>query len=242
MKKAPPPTPTLEQFNAMQNAYTYFNKVLFGGDLPSVILNLSRKSKAAGFVAPFRWRSAEAAAGSKGTVHELSINPEILCMNAVEVYSTLVHEMCHIWQHEFGEPTRNGYHNKEWAAKMESVGLIPSDTGKEGGARTGQHMGDYPEAGGRFLQALEQMPEVYKLPFVSIEGDIHLFLVGGVEASTGNSPEQGGSVPQQVRQKRNKVKYTCPDCQANVWGKAELEILCGRCGKNFKAVQVFEAS
>jgi hypothetical protein len=39
-----------------------------------------------------------------------------------------VHEMAHVWQHAHGKPSRNGYHNKEWAAKMDERGLIPSDT------------------------------------------------------------------------------------------------------------------
>ena len=73
-------TPTIEQFRAFEGAYDYFNQTLFKGKLPNVILNLSRKSKAMGFVAPFRWRKADAQAG-KGQIHELSINPEILSMS-----------------------------------------------------------------------------------------------------------------------------------------------------------------
>ena len=48
-------TPTKQQFEAFENAYEYFNVVLFQKQLPPVILNLSRKSKAMGFVAPFRY-------------------------------------------------------------------------------------------------------------------------------------------------------------------------------------------
>ncbi len=61
--------------------------------------------------------------------------------------------MCHLWQHHFGTPSRTGYHNKEWAAKMREVGLIPSDTGKPGGKDTGQKVSDYLEEGGRFERA-----------------------------------------------------------------------------------------
>ena len=56
-------TPTLKQFQALQGAYTYFNHKLFDGKLPSVILNLSRKSKAMGFACAFRWREAGAKKG-----------------------------------------------------------------------------------------------------------------------------------------------------------------------------------
>ena len=93
----PSKTPTKQQFEAFENAYQYFNVVLFGKALPPVILNLSRKSKAMGFVAPFRWKAAGTESKDRQSrLHELSINPEILCMDLIEVYSTLVHEQCHI--------------------------------------------------------------------------------------------------------------------------------------------------
>lgn len=231
------PTPTIAQFRAMQDAYDYFNQVLFGGQLPGVILNLSRKSKACGFVAPFRWRKANEQRGSKGSVHELSINPEILAMSAVDVYSTLVHEQCHIWQHEFGTPSRGGYHNQEWADKMLSIGLIPSTTGKPGGKMTGQHMSDYPEEGGKFLDMLDAMPESYKLPFVSIEGDYLQIIANGSQAEDGEEPSAGVKASiKRPKNPKNKVKYTCPGCHTNVWGKPELKILCGECEAPFQAI------
>jgi len=97
MSNALTKTPTKQQFEAFENAYQYFNVVLFQKTLPPVILNLSRKSKAMGFVAPFRWRAANTdGTDRKSRLHELSINPEILAMDLIEVYSTLVHEQCHI--------------------------------------------------------------------------------------------------------------------------------------------------
>jgi hypothetical protein len=224
--------PTISQFKAFESAYDYFNERLFGNELPSVILNLSRKSKAMGFVAPFRWRKAEDEKG-KGNIHELSINPEILSMGLIEVYSTLVHEQAHIWQYTHGTPSRNGYHNKEWADKMLAVGLIPSDTGKEGGNMTGQNMSDYPEIDGVFLEALEEMPESFKLPFVSIEGDLRLKLTTGITEDGEEGETEGGTATPKAK---SKNKYSCP-CGCNVWGKIGLNILCGDCGEKFMLVE-----
>jgi len=228
------PTPTVQQFRAFENAYEYFNQVLFQMELPGVILNLSRKSKAMGFVAPFRWRKAEQESGAKGTLHELSINPEILCMGMIDVYSTLVHEQCHIWQHEYGAPSRNGYHNKEWADKMESIGLIPSTTGKPGGSKTGQNMSDYPAKDGKFMHALDTMPEAYRLPFVSIEGDPVVVAISAPSPTPPLGRPAGAHIPRPTKGKRNKVKYTC-SCGNNVWGKPELTIFCGECEEAFQA-------
>lgn len=227
--KSPSPTPTQQQFKAFEGAYEYFNTTLFHGVLPGVILNLSRKSKAMGFVAPFRWRQSNQEVGERGSVHELSINPEILCMGLVEVYSTLVHEQCHIWQHEYGKPSRNGYHNKQWADKMEAIGLIPSTTGKPGGQRTGQNMSDYPLEGGLFLKALHAMPATYKLPFVSVEGDYIADLTQGAEnLLLAPGRPTGAYLPRPNGNKKNKQKYSC-SCGVNVWGKQGLHIVCGEC-------------
>src|SRR5262249_7332085 len=73
------------------------------------------------------------------------------------VISTLGHEMAHHWQHIFGKPSRNGYHNRQWAAKMEEIGLMPSDTGEPGGKKTGQRMSDYIIPGGPFEALCAQL-------------------------------------------------------------------------------------
>jgi len=215
-------TPTKQQFSAFESAYEYFNKVLFSNELPPVILNLSRKSKAMGFVAPNRWRSADTEPGTAGQLHELSINPEILCMDLIEVYSTLAHEQCHIWQYTHGKPSRPGYHNKEWAHKMIAVGLMPSTTGKPGGNIVGQSMGDYPIEGGVFLLALNLMPDKLKFPFISTEAEAkYMVLISGDAGSAAETQ------PAPTPPKKNKLKYTCPQCQTNVWGKADLNLICG---------------
>ena len=50
-------------------------------------------------------------------------HPDILSRPIEESMGTLVHEMVHFWQQEFGTPSRRGYHNREWADKMEALGL-----------------------------------------------------------------------------------------------------------------------
>lgn len=61
--------------------------------------------------------------------------------------------MTHLWQYHFGKPGRRGYHNKEWANKMESIGLMPSSTGQPGGDKTGDKMAE------GLSEMLMEMPE-----------------------------------------------------------------------------------
>lgn len=203
-KTPPGKTPTSEQFAAFQAMYDYFNRALFAGTLRPVILNFSRAANTLGFFAPQRWEQANA------TTHEISLNPAHLATRSPrDIASTLVHEMVHCWQQEQGTPSARGYHNKEWAAKMDEVGLSPSDTAAAGGARVGFKMSHYIAKDGPFARAFEKMPRAHLLPWSSWEPD------GG--RSKGGSP----SSP------KSKLKYTCSACGANAWGKPDLHLICG---------------
>lgn len=205
--------PTKEQFIAYQKMYDYFNDNLFGSLLPGVMLNFSREGRnTAGFVAPIKWIQG------KNFIHELSITPTILSKSRKYVIQTLVHEMCHIWQIEFGSPSRLGYHNKEWADKMESLGLMPSNTGKQGGKRTGQKMSDYLIEGGKTNYYFKKMPENYWFPITESDPNKRIMML------TGNDNIKINPI-----QKKRKKKYTCPRCNSNVWGKPNMTIICGCC-------------
>jgi predicted SprT family Zn-dependent metalloprotease len=124
-----------------------------------------------------------------------------------DICSTLVHEMMHCWQHVFGEPSKRGYHNKEWAAKMKAVGLQPSSTGAVGGRETGQRMSHYIIPDGPFAQAFAKLAATgWKLNLQSAH-----------RAGDKKGPN-------------SKVKFTCSACGQNAWGKLDLAIICKPCG------------
>jgi predicted SprT family Zn-dependent metalloprotease len=195
-------TPTSEQFSAFQKQFDHFNRTLFGKALPAVLLNFSRKANSYGFFAPDRWKN-----GDGTSTHEISLNPAYLAERAAEATSsTIVHEMVHLWQHQHGAPSRRGYHNEQWAAKMRDVGLMPSSTGAAGGDSVGYAVSHYIVEGGAFERAFRAMPTQFVFPWQSWE-------------PTGSSRAK--------KVARNKVKYTCPTCNANAWGKPDLNLVCG---------------
>lgn len=195
---------TPAQTAAYQAAFDHFNATLFGGELPHVILNFSRHAKSLGFFAPERW--SESGPEGEDGIHEISLNPAHLADRSPrETLSTLVHEMAHLWQQVHGKPSRSGYHNREWADKMEAIGLMPSSTAAPGGARTGQRVSHYIIEGGAFDRAFQAAPESCKLPYVCSDG---------ARAARG------------VR----KTPYTC-SCGVKVWGKGGLRVICGECGE-----------
>lgn len=145
--------PTSETYSELQLAYDTFNDKLFGGALPQCLITLQREKQTCGY---FSYQRFANKAGEK--TDEIALNPSLFAVTPLlETMQTLVHEMTHLWQYHFGEPGRGRYHNQQWADKMESIGLMPSSTGRPGGKKTGDRMADYAIKGGLFLEVCSEM-------------------------------------------------------------------------------------
>lgn len=214
-------TTTTTEYTNLDQAFDYFNAELFGGQLPLVLLTFQRHGQAYGYYAPKRFKARH----GDETTDEIALNPEMFNTPDLEILQTLVHEMAHLWQQHFGKPSRSGYHNAQWAKKMMEIGLMPSDTGKPGGKTTGQHMGDYPITGGRFEEAARQLLE----SGFAVHWMDNWKKNGQPSADDGDGEEEGEAGQPAEPKPKNKIKYTCPTCQANVWGKPALKLICGEC-------------
>ena len=198
--------PTQAQFAAYQKVFDYFNQRLFDNSLPDCMLSFSRRRRSSHTLfTPGQWREKTGSA-----TPEISLNLKQLREDdPIEVMATLVRQMVHLWQERYGQPSRNGYFNRQWAEKMETIGLIPTATGMPGGRRTGQGVKHYIIAKGQFAQAFLEMPATYLWPFRPEGFD------GG--------KNEGCSL---------KVLYQCAGCRTKVWGKSGIGIVC-ECGKVF---------
>lgn len=197
---------TAKQYLSLQEAFTFFNDKLFNSTLPECLITFQRKKGCGGYFSPKRFESR---LDSTIQVSEIALNVSFFSgKDDKHILSILVHEMAHHWQEEFGKPGRGNYHNKEWADKMKELGLMASDTGKEGGKTTGQSMSHYILVGDRFDNVCNEL------------------LLTGVSLDY-NSRENAKNP------KKNKNKYQCPCCESNVWGKAELNLLCVDCDVHF---------
>ena len=195
--------PTSTTYKALQAAYDHMNKELFNGELPDCLITLQRKSKARGYFCQGRFRHME----SGNATDEIALNPQAFeGRTAKMILSTLAHEMVHLWQAHHGKPSRSGYHNREWALRMMSVGLAPSDTGLPGGKQTGQSMSHYVEPGGPFDLVADEM------------------------LKRGMFPKYMDSVTDQGKAgKQSKVTYICPQCDQRAWAKPGALLMCGQC-------------
>ena len=144
MQTLPPTTETYQEF---QTAFDFFNAELFGDAMPHCLITLQRHTRSMGYYHAERFVSHD----GMSRVDEIALNPTYFAVQTIEnTLSTLVHEMVHLWQFHNATPSRTGYHNKEWAKRMEVIGLMPSHTGRAGGRKVGQQMDHYVIAGGPF--------------------------------------------------------------------------------------------
>ena len=205
-------TPTRLQYGELDRAYDFFNERLFGASLPRCLITLQRKSKARGFFHGDRFSTWD---GLEIT-DEIALNPATFKERTVEeILSTLVHEMAHLWQHHFGKEATPGYHNREWAAKMEELGLIPTDTGEIGGKRTGRKVTHIIRADGPFKRECDSL----------LSTGLNLAYV---QRGEDEDEENQKTAAKNAAKKSSKTKFTCPTCNCNAWGKADLLIACGR--------------
>jgi ribosomal protein S27E len=82
-------------------------------------------------------------------------------------------------------------------------------------------MSHYIIAGGAFERAFDAMPEECRLPWTCGIDD---------EARGGKKTQKGQEAARKV-----KVKYSCPGCALNVWGRAGLRLCCEDCDQELVA-------
>lgn len=245
--KNPPPrtdAPTVEFYRVLQTAFDHFNATLFDGVLPPCLITLRSASRVYGYHHAQRFVSP---AGEH--IDELGLHPGFFTLRPVEaVLSTLVHEMAHHWQEHFGTPSASNAHNREWAVKMESLGLMPSHTGLPGGTKTGRTVSHYILPEGLFLLACRKLLENgFQIPWLDrhapmeperMEERQRTLAEAGVvfDASpppVATLPERAdGSpavIPPPPKRAPSREKFTCPDCGIKAWATPGTEILCGKC-------------
>jgi hypothetical protein len=191
---------TRTEYRAFQEAYDFFNKELFKGRLPQLLVTLQRRGNTKGYFSNKRFAGR---ANDKTVVHELALNPDTFSVRTdEEILSTLVHEQVHCWQFTFGNPSRGGYHNREWADKMIELGLRPTHDGTPDGRKTGQRVTHIIVKGGPYAVAYQKLK------------------ARGFQLHWQSAP------PKKVS-RNSKTKFSCPICGQNAWAKPEAQLICG---------------
>ncbi|MBN2436268.1 MAG: SprT-like domain-containing protein [Spirochaetes bacterium] len=231
--------PTSGTYDALLLSYKFMNEHLFDGVLPICLITLQREKKTYGYFCGSRFQSTD---DSSKRTDEIALNPQFFRSNGRDdraVCSTLVHEMCHLWQHHYGKPGRARYHNQQWADKMKKIGLIPSSTGQIGGKETGDCMSHYIDERGPFAAAYRDLVvQGFALQWIEPpEYEIIEKMLPdpdnpqrSVSLTDIEDDEEIRSIIEKPRKKdSSKMKYSCPLCGLNAWAKFGAHFICGTC-------------
>ncbi len=239
-----PLSPTASFYSALQSAFDHFNTELFEGKLPHCLITLRSASRVYGYHHAGRFISL-----TGEQLDELGLHPGFFTLRPIEsVLSTLVHEMVHHWQEHLGTPSPANTHNQEWARKMESLGLMPSDTGLPGGKRTGRSLSHYIIPDGIFLASCRKLVESgFVIPWLdrhlpaapeNHQEVVQALKAAGVEYDV--SPPPVTKLPEKIKGKATvyspapkkapaREKLTCTQCGIKAWVAPGTKIICGVC-------------
>lgn len=193
---------TVQTATYLNDAAAYFNKHLFNGQLPNVLITISRKKGAYGYFFPGAFSENGAA------IDEIALTPTSLCRPTLETLSTLLHEQVHLWQQHFGKPSENTYHNKQWAKKMVEVGLLPfcvTDPTKTTGYKCSHNI----DPNGVFVSVAEK--------FITLRGDIPV--------------QTNGTVKHKFVKVNHRPKLVCSSCNKSftIPSAVNVKIVCEDC-------------
>jgi len=228
-------SPTEESYNELQQAYNFYNEKLFNAKLPFCLITFQRVKNTYGYHSSKRWTNKD---GLK--TDEIAMNPTYFATRKTsETLSTLVHEMVHLWQEYFGTPGRGRYHNKEWSTKMKSIGLQPFNVNNEK-RETGDKVSHYIIKNGAFENVSELLLGT-GFTITWLDRHINEFTV---EEDQDEPKELDQEVIQNIEiidssddelkslQKSTggkRIKYSCPNEHYSVWGKKDINPMCGEC-------------
>jgi hypothetical protein len=206
-----------EEYTKYQEAFDHFNRELFDKLLSPCLITLPNTRRRAGGY--FRNQGFAARNNHTLRTHEIALNPRAFAgSDDKEILSILVHEMVHLKQAQEGNPGRNGYHTLRWARDMLSRGLRPISLDNPG-KMTGQRVTHEIVPGGPFDVAAGQLLATgFSLRWQAADAVAMRHNHTGMEEPSVQEPSP-----------RNKVKYTCPECGLNVWGKPRARLICGYC-------------
>lgn len=226
-----PVSPTLQVSAEWQYYYSYFNERLYDNTLPDCVITFIKQPGAYGYFC------ADAFRDRKGNfAHEIAMNPVYFAKGDTESFATLVHEQCHMWRLLFGPCNRKGgfgvpgYHDKPWADKMESIGLMPSDTGKPGGKRTGFQMLDYPIEGGPFDLACREL-SIAGHTVNWRDGRELDWIVEDPFSDSDDDCSPNGAATSNPRRGRRRGRFICPKCKLKASSRRDAKLLCGDCNQ-----------
>ena len=199
----------------LQRMFRLLNKTYFNDELerPVITILTDITSGAYGWISVNKvWSSKD-----ESWFREINLCAEYLNRPVELVITTLMHEMCHLWNIQRGiqDTSRSGtYHNQRFKEVAEARGLVVEKDAKYGYCVT-KPSPEFTELVKKHCRA-----GCFKLERMKTYRD------GTPKVTTTGSDGREKTV---TRTKQSSRKYICPECGLTVRATKEVNILCGDC-------------
>ncbi|WP_293735755.1 SprT-like domain-containing protein [uncultured Phascolarctobacterium sp.] len=219
----------------LEELYRRTNEVIFAVhakkiDLPVFVTIQSRgKRRAYGwcYLVP-NWADSS---GENRVAYEINIAAETLGRPLEETYTTLVHEMVHLYNCQEGikdTADRSDRHNKKFGATCSLIGLA-NRADKVLGWTTHCPWSESSAELHALLESYKQegRPELLQVNRMDDKGNLWKPTTGGT--GEGGEEGEGGENTTKKRKKSNQIKYVCPCCGTSVRATKKVNIMCADC-------------
>lgn len=195
--------------------FRILNNRFFNDILEEPIINIvsMEQHNATGSVTPYFFKNK----ATNKSIHLLKLNINQFNRSDEEMILSLLHEMMHLWQIDYGTISdSSSYHNKEYAARLEEVGLKAVNI--VNGSRTGYNITTQIKRNGEYDNFIKSRyyNKYIKNNYFNITKDT----TREIKKNNVN---------------KKKTSYSCPTCSNKSWGKPGMEQVCGKC--NIKMIE-----
>ena len=194
------------EYGGLQRAFDHLNTALFGSALPDCLLTLQRRANSGGHFGADRFSER----GGTKREHEINLNPDgFVGKNDEFIVSILLHEQSAL------VAARAWYEQAE-AGRLPQQGMGDEDD------HARSHAVDQPVwSAARSLARAWPTTSSTDGPFTKAFAEL--------AASGWKLNLESTKVLGTPRGRESKVKFTCPECAQNVWGKPDTYVFCGPC-------------
>lgn len=213
-------TKTSRLAGQLEKLFRMLNDDMFGGQLETPIITIQSTPRAYGHYSVSKiWT-----VNGEEQKHEINIGAGTLDRDLEYTVGTLLHEMVHMYDDtvlNVQDCSRGGtYHNKQFKATAEAVGLIVTKSDKYGWAHTA--------------------PSDALIEWI-LDHDIEEIRINrneptGIRVVGGNTAASGGLTPIGNNLNSHSRKYLCPCCGNSVRATKQVNVICGDCIETMLAI------
>ena len=207
-------TKTSRLAGQLEKLFRMLNDDMFSGQLETPIITIQSTPRVYGHYSVSKiWT-----VNGEEQKHEINIGAGTLDREIEYTVGTLLHEMCHMYNDcvlHVQDCSRGGtYHNKQFKATAESVGLIVTRSDKYGWAHTAP------------ADSLLEWIIDHNIEEIRINRNESR----GIRITGGNNAANGGvAVTTTGTTKPHNYRYECPCCHAVARSGKPLNLICGDC-------------